>query len=60
MSEIIKIGQDSKCAGCTSTPQQDQCTECSICKSVFHGYCEEVAKEDQLGNENIGEIRRVN
>lgn len=52
MSELILIGQDSKCPGCDSTPHMDQCTECFICKSLFHGYCE-VARDTQVGTKTF-------
>lgn len=53
MALSIKIGQNSVCPTCNSTPNRQECTQCTICKSVFHAWCVEKSAEENYGTKTM-------
>ena len=40
MSVTMKIGENSICCGCNTTPIQERCVQCFTCKVLFHAICQ--------------------
>jgi hypothetical protein len=49
MSATVKIGDESVCPGCETTPIQEHIVQCYICKLHYHAVCEG-ANEVKLGS----------
>ena len=52
MSTTIKIGTNSICPNCETTPQTSECTTCFICKDVFHAVCGKL-EDGKLGTKTM-------
>ena len=53
MAESVKLNQNSRCNTCDTVPPTDQTVHCFVCSSVFHAYCEETRREDNLGTKSM-------
>ena len=53
MSMAYKVNDDSTCRSCSKVPEQDECIQCFMCKSVFHALCEDCDGADRLGSKTM-------
>ena len=53
MTSAVKINEHSKCETCGLVPPQDQNVQCFLCNSVFHGYCEAMNKDENVGTKSM-------
>ena len=49
----VKLGDNSICTTCDTTPSQDQCVQCFTCKLWFHAHCVAVDNESSLATKTM-------
>ena len=53
MSVLFKVGDDSICPSCETSPSQGEFVQCFTCKPVFHAICKKTVSETKLGSNTL-------